>query len=370
MNVRHGCRLTESMWTSKLPSLQRAWDATSLNALMFCPRYYQYTIVAGYRSPGQNLNLEFGGYFASTVERYKKALLNGSTKQQATLIALRYAIEATWLPDSGPWSGRYEHAWRCTGTVPYRNQRGNRAKCPYSRAHVWLPEPAPDACSCGSPIEQQERWVSDGTKDRYALVRLVAAYCDAQPETPADGPWPITIGSQPAVELSFRYPIPYKTPDGEPYLLAGHMDSIMRFGAENFISDNKTTTKSLNAKYWAGYSPNTQVDLYDVTGQVMWPAINIRGVIIEGAQLTKNLGPRLGIGIIRRTDALRSEFMEELGYWLAQAETFAKNNYWPMNRRNCWACEFAEICAKDPDKRHGYLEANFIKREWNPLQER
>lgn len=360
----------ESLFTSKLPQLQRAWDATSLNALQFCPRHYQYSIICGYRTAEGNEHLEFGAFFASCVEIYKKARLNGKDQQQASIDALRYAIEATWRDDTGPWSGQYTEAWRCTGVTLYRNAKGNRAKCPYSHAGTWLPAPSPVYCSCGSPCETQRRWTTAYTKDRYALVRLVAAYCDAQPARPEDGPYPITVGGTPAVELSFRYPIPYLTPDGEPYLLCGHIDSIMRFGDEHFISDNKSTGKTLNAKFWASYSPSTQMDLYDVTGQVLWPSLNIRGVIIEGAQITKTSGVRLGVGILRRTDAQRTEFMEELGYWLAQAESFAKNNHWPMNRRNCWMCEFKEICSKDPDKRHGYLESNFVKREWNPLNER
>ena len=361
--------MTESLFTKTLPRLQRAWDATSLNALQFCPRYYQYTILDGWRTPGNDL--EFGAYFASAVETYKKGRLNGETKEQATKSAIRYAVGATWDDASGPWSGTYDEAWRCCGTEPYRNAKGNRAKCPWSHAGNWFPAPAPDVCgTCGSPVESQSRWVSQYTKDRYALVRLVAAYADGQPETPDDGPYPIVLGDSPAVELSFRYPLPYVSPSGEPYLACGHMDSIVQFGGEHFVADNKTTAKSLNAKYWAAFSPNTQVDLYDISANVLWPSLNVRGVLIEGAQITKTNGVKMGVGIMRRNDAQRDEFLRDLEYWLSQAEHFARTDYWPMNRRNCWLCPFSEICAKDPSKRQGYLEANYEKREWNPLNER
>lgn len=360
----------ESLFTTKLPHLQRAWDATSLNALMFCPRYYQYSILKGWREPDNN-NFEFGGYFASAVEIYKKERLNGKSKEQASVDSLRYAITTTWDPLQGPWSGQYDQAWRCTGSEPYRNRKGNRAKCPYSHKGSWFPEPAPSICGeCTSPIEIQERWVPLYTKDRYALIRLVAAYCDAQPSTKSDGATAIMIDKEPAVELSFRYPLPYNTPDGDPYLACGHMDSIMRFGSENFISDNKTTTKTLNDKYWQSYSPNTQVDLYDISGSVLWPELNIKGVMIEGAQLTKTMGVRMGVGFMRRTEAQREEFLKDLAYWLTQAERFASDEYWPMNRRNCWMCPFNIICSKDPSKREGYLSSNFTQKFWNPLQER
>lgn len=174
----------------------------------------------------------------------------------------------------------------------------------------------------------------------------------------------------PAVELSFKFPLPYLTPNGEPYIACGHIDSLMKFGNENFISDNKTTGKALNKRYWSGYSPNVQVDLYDLAGQVLWPQLNLHGVLIEGAQITKTMGMDLGIGIMHRTEEQREEFLVELEYWLNQAEHFASTNVWPMNRRNCWLCPFREVCALDPSKRQAKLEQDFEKRFWNPLEER
>jgi hypothetical protein len=318
-----------------------------------------------------NQHLEFGAYFASCVEAYKKGRVNGLSKEQGAILALRKAIVDTWVQDSGPWSGSFAHAWKCAGDKPYRNAAGNRAKCPYALTKTWLPEPHPDVCgTCGGSIVTEERWVTDYTKDRYALVRLVAAYCDAQPENPEDGPFAISIGGTPAVELSFQYPIVLRTPDNEPYILCGHLDSVVQFGGERFIDDNKTTTKPLDQKYWAGYSPNTQVDFYDFTGSVLWPDLDIRGVIIEGAQVLKSGEVRMGIGIMRRSEAQRLEFLNDIEYWLQQAEIFATQDYWPMNRRNCWLCEFKDICAKEPDKRKMFLESNFVKRPWNPLEER
>lgn len=144
----------------------------------------------------------------------------------------------------------------------------------------------------------------------------------------------------------------------------------MQFGGENWISDNKTTTKTLGQRYWATYSPNTQVDLYDLTGSVLWPALNIQGVMIEGAQVTKTQGPELGIGLVRRDDEQREEFLNELEYWLNQAEHFADEDYWPMNRRNCFLCPFKVVCSLTPHKRQAKLDEVFEKRHWNPLEER
>jgi hypothetical protein len=363
--------VTESLWCTTLPTLQRAWDATSLNALMFCPRSYQYSILGGWRQE-DNEHLEFGAFFATAVEIYKKARLKGDDKEQGTLKAVRYAIERTWDRATGPWSGSYETAWRCVGDKPFKNEKGNKAKCPNSRAHLWFTGEGPDVCgSCGGTTETKRQWVTARGKDRYNLVRLVCAYCDNQPDNASDGPFPIAFpDGTPAVELSFQVPLPYQTPDKDPFLLCGHMDSIMAFGGENFVDDNKTTGKTLNKKYWASFSPNTQVDTYDLCGNVLWPELQLKGMLIEGAQITKTQGVKMGYGIMRRTEAQREEWLKEIGYWLSEAEMFAKENYWPMNRRNCWLCQFAEVCAKDPDKREMYLHEAFVQKQWNPLEER
>lgn len=339
---------------------------------MQCPRYYQYTIIEGWRATS-NEHLEFGGYFASSVETFKKALVAGDTKEAATLKALRYAIEATWIKDKGPWSGHYADTWHCTGDEPYRNAKGNRAKCPYAKVGHFTEGVGPETCGvCGSPTVRTRRWVSDYSyKDRPTLVRLVAAYCDDAAGSPAEGPYPYAFpDGRPAVELSFQIPLPYKTPDGEPYLLAGHLDSIMVFGSEHFIADNKTTTKYPDQKYFATYSPNVQVDTYDLAGTVLWPSLNIRGVLIEAAQVLKNGDLRFGIGPQHRSEAQREEFLFELEYWLKQAEQFANFDYWPMNRRSCWNCPFQSICSKPASKRGLFLKSNFIKQHWNPLEER
>lgn len=367
------------------PKLQVAWDSTSLSALMKCPRQYQYGILEGWRSPEAKVDLEFGGYFASATERYKKARLQGSGKTEATCVAVRYVIEATYSEDTGPWGGRYETMWRCTGSVPYRNARGNKAKCPYSHKGAWFPAPGPDVCGhCGSSTEAERQWISNNrAKDRYSLVRLVMAYCDDQADSPETGPYPYAFpNGQPAVELSFQMPLPWSTPGGysttgkvttwgnEKYVLCGHLDSIMTYGEENFISDNKTTKNALGAVYFAQYSPNLQVDVYDLSGSVLYPDLALKGVMIEAAQTLAESPPRFAMGINYRSDALREELLGDLRYWLDQAERFASDNHWPMNRTACYMCPFKVVCSKEPEARQRYLEAVFVKAPWNPLKER
>lgn len=355
------------------PNLQVVWDSSSLKDLMFCPRKYEYSMLKGYRS--DEVNLVFGAHFASAVETYKKARLEGVSKDEAQLRAIARAVEDSWIEDEGggyPWGGQYEDQWRCCGTAPYKNAKGNKAKCPYSHKGRFFPAPIPDVCgSCGSNVEHVRRYEPDHpTKNRHSLVRLVAWYCEEQPDDLANGLAPYQFpNGQPAVELSVKLPLPLMSPYGDQYILAGHFDSVMQLGEEKFIADNKTTTQYIGQKYWQGFNPNIQVDNYDLMGVALFGDLNIRGVVIEAAQVTKE-GAEFGQYIVHRNDKMREESLRTLEWWIRQAERFAEEGYWPKNTAMCWNCPFAGVCSKDPDKREGYLKANFAVRKWNPLEER
>ncbi len=366
-----------SAFSLKLPTLQLAWDATSMKALQTCPRYYKYSIIDGWRG-GEEVHLHFGGFFADAIETYKKSRLAGKSKGEAQLDAVRVAVESSWLDEDEvheghPWGGDYEELWRCTGTEKYKNKKGNAAKCPWSHKGKWFPGPIGDTCGeCGSPTETQRRYVPENpTKNRHTLVRLVAWYCEEQPDDLKTGFAPFKFpNGQPAVELSFKVPLPWKTKNGETYILAGHLDSIMELGGdEHFISDNKTTKNAITANYWKQYQPNVQVDTYDLAGSLLFPELNIKGVVIEAAQVMVD-GARFASQPFYRSEAQREEFYNEFEYWLKQAELFATENYWPMNRINCKICPFQGICSKHPSRREEMLAADFTKKHWNPLEER
>lgn len=360
-----------SPWSKVLPTLQLAWDATSLNALMFCARRYYYEIVNGYR--GSNVHLKFGGFFASTVERYKKARLLGASKEEAKLQAIQWLVEATWPEGQDqPWGGEYKNQWRCTGTEKYKNKKGNNAKCPWAHKGVWIPGEGPTICGeCGSPTEQKVSYVpADRYKHRLSLVRLAVWWIDDQPEDLRAGFAPLKLADgSPAVELSVKLPLPFKAGTGEPYMLTAHLDELSEAAIENFITDNKTTTKPLNERYWQQYAPNTQVDTYDVIGSTLFRDMDIQGVVIDAAQVLKG-GGKFGRHILHRTEAQREEYLTELRFWFDLAERYARSGSYPMNRSHCFTCPFNGVCSKDPSRREAILRDNFEVRKWNPLEER
>lgn len=362
------------MFSAGNPRLQKVWDSTSLSAIASCPRFYEYTILEGWA--GDSVDLEFGILVHSSLDVYSRARLAGKTKDEAQLEAVTYAMTAsghytedgTWVP----WGGHYETFWRCEGATPYKNEKGNKAKCPYSHAGKWFPLPAPDTCGqCGSSTHAERRWVPrHAQKDRIALVRLVVWYTEDQTEDMDAGVSPFAFpDGTPAVELPFRVALPIQTPSGENYVLAGYLDGIKRWGTEHFVADYKTTTKGLYDTFYAGFNPSMQMDTYDLVGSILYPDLHLRGVMIEGLQVLTD-GMRSGIGFLYRTEALREEHFETIKFWISQAERFAEAGHWPMNKANCWRCPFAGVCSKDPDLRERYLRSEFKQRKWDPTKER
>lgn len=368
-------------FSTTVPNLQIVWDSTSFRALMFCARSYQLGILQGWRE-NTAADLEFGIYFATGTEVYAKERLKGSSKEVATIRAIKRVVEDTWIDDDTgeaeeghPWGGIYADEWHCLGTKKYRNRKGNAAKCPYAHKGKWFPGSGPSCCGeCGSETEHGRHYLPNhAKKHRLSLITALAWYCFDQPDTVTDnGLYPVAFpDGTPAVELSFKLPLPFNSPDGQPYTLSGHMDAIKSFGPiEKFVTDNKTTGSFIGPLYWKQYSPNIQVDIYDLAGSLLYPQLNLKGVAIEATQLFASGGARFAIHPFYRTESQREETLSEIGWWLKQAERYVEEDYWPMNKTNCKICAFNGICSKDPAQRERYLKADFVQKRWNPAEER
>lgn len=353
------------------PKLQLAWDATSLKALQFCPRYYQLQNLDGWQA--DNVNLEFGRFVADGFELYQKLRLDGLTKEDAIVQVVRQALDATWNADGTQWGGRYEDMWKCEGTEKYKNDKGNRAKCPFAFEAAWFPGDAPNICgSCGSGIRTERRYVpADSKKHRLSLIRALIWYGLDQPEILDEGLKPYVFpNGQKAVELSGRMPLPYKTADNEDYILTWNFDYIGDFGQELFIVDNKTTTKGLNDTYFSQYSPDTQFDTYAMVGSIAFPALKIQGTLVDAVSISVS-GVEFGRRPFYKNEAQNEEHLRDLGVWLKIAEAYALMDYWPMNKRSCWLCPFKGVCSQSPKMRPGYLASTFVKHErWDPMRQR
>lgn len=302
--------MTEPFSTTN-PILQIAWDATSLADFRKCPRYYYYRHIQLWRSRRESDHLIFGTAFHEGAEVYDNARARGVTHQAASNIAIRFAMEKTW------------------------------------------------------------GWKTDDTqKNRFTLIRTLVWYFEQFQNDPfevAKKP-----DGSPAIELSFRIELQIKAPDGQPYILCGHMDKVVKESEYFQPLDRKTTGTTLSSKYFHRYEPNTQVSCYSLATRVLFNTPNVR-MLIDAAQVAVNF-TRFMRGSTGRSTAQMDEWLSDTYFWIKQAEGCAERGEWPHNDQSCMlygGCAFRGICSMDPAARQRFLEAEFVKGEqWNPLKVR
>lgn len=305
--------MTDSPWSKSIPSLQWAWDNTSLSLFKTCPRKYQLSMVEGWRSKRAALPLDFGIALHHGMERLQRLLIEGKPPREALIGAMRRAYEAGWHS-----SIRTSH-------------ENNRTLKTLMRTIVWY-------------AEQFQR-------DGLGTVQLE--------------------NGKAAVELSFRLELPIQHPEGGAYLYCGHIDRLAEYQGAIFVVDYKHTVRTLDTKYFAKYSPDGQMSGYVLAAKTMHPQ-NVQGCLIDAAQVGVTFS-RFQRGFANRTEAQLDEFLTDTIEWLRQAERCARQNYWPMNTEACnnyGGCIFRGVCDKDPSIRETYLQADFEKRHWNPLESR
>lgn len=295
------------------PKLQYAWDSVSLGELLFCPRRYQYTIVEGYTPSTQNVYLTFGIAYHSTLERYNKVLTETGDKVKARREALRLAMILS-LPHAQDWS---------------------------------------------------EAKVRRPVRNRFTFIRTICWYMEHYSN---DNMQTIMLDQGPATELSFRLPLPFTNPDGDPYLLCGHLDNLVLFNDEPAVREFKHTHQTLGSNYFDTYSPNHQIRIYKLASKIIYK-VEVGQVIIDAAQVAINFS-RFDRREIDVDDSELDEFLQGLQARIKEAEMYAEADFWPMNESQCWHCPFHEVCKKRPASRQPYLDADFIHKGWNPLESR
>jgi hypothetical protein len=306
--------------------IQYAWDSTSLGYIKTCPRLYYYQMIQGWQPKDQSVHLRFGIEYAHAQNAYQVYRHNGDNHSEAL-----HKVVKELLLRTGDWDS----------DNPYKNRKT------LTRTVIWY----------------LEKFQHDTTK----TLEL------------ADG----KISS----ELSFRFQLDWGPKDGintivgdevatefapQPYLLCGHLDRVVTFNDEIFVMDQKTTKTTPGSYYFDQYEPENQMSLYTLAGQILFDT-PIRGVIIDVAQVAINFS-HFERGFTYRNSDQIDEWVNDLHFWFALAENFAKANYWPMNDKACGmygGCKFREICSKSPSVRERFLSGNFVKGEpWNPLKVR
>lgn len=312
-----------SPFSAALPNFQVAWDSTSLGWLKSCPRYYQYQMLERWSPKSRGIHLVFGGLYASGVELYAKSRAHGASHVAAQIEMVRWVLQ-----NSGEWDA--DGVW-----------------------HPWSPGDHKDA----------------NIKNRYTLVRSLVWNTEDRLGSPFQT---VTLANgRAAVELSFNFHA-FEV-GGEPISLAGHLDQLVvnTHDGSYFVSDDKTTKGALGAQYFQQYSPNNQMSLYALAGQVILDR-PIAGVLVRAAQIGVNF-TRFATQQVPRPKAVLNEWLEETKWWVEQAHSMATANFYPRNDKSCdkfGGCPFQRVCSVSPSHRQAWLEADFERREWNPLQAR
>lgn len=305
-----------SPFSPTLPTFQTHWDSTSLGWFKTCPRLYQYFMLEGWSPRSRGMHLVFGGLYAAALERYAHARASGSSHDDATVAMVRWALEAS----------------------------GERV---FGVFISW---------ETGDPI-----------KNRHTLIRSLIWNVEDKLTSPFQTH--IMHNGKPAVELSFHFEA-FEVA-GEPIYLAGHLDEVVVANGDLWIRDDKTTKGSLGASYFSRYSPDNQMSLYSIAGKVI---LNepVRGVLVKAAQIGVNF-TRFQTQQIPRPQGVLTEWLSETATWIALAHHFAMLGEWPRNDKSCdkfGGCVFQKVCSVSPSHRRAWLEEDFEKRTWNPLEAR
>lgn len=326
-------------FSSQWLGLQLAVDSTSLGEFKTCPRKYYYSILLGYAPKGENIHLAFGLAVHASLERYHHARAQGAGHEDALDATLAWALQETWDP-----------ALR-------------KAKAIFQ---------------------------SDPNKNRFTLIRTLVAYLDHYQNDALVTT--VLASGKPAVELSFTFPSGYASRlTGEEIAFCGHLDRLGQLNDQNYIADAKTTKHGLDPRFWQQFAPHNQFGLYDLAGSVVLDEPT-RGLVVDGMQILVGES-RFGRQIISRDDRQRREWHNAAMWWLVRMEDCAEalvgiDNHnenspealhddpalaYPMNDTSCdrfGGCLFREVCSRTPGARQGWLDANYTKRVWDPLQRR
>lgn len=303
-------------------NIQFAWDSTSLGLIKTCPRLYQYTMIEGWQPKGESIHLRFGIEYHKALEEYDDFRHAGAKHDDALRSTIHSLLRriADWDPDVSSRAGQY--------------------------------------------------------KNPKTLLSLVIDYCDKFHDDAATTV--IREDGRPATELSFRFELDWGPISGEaqPYVLSGHLDRVVNYADGILVMDRKTTTTTPGSYYMDQWSPNNQMSLYTIAGQIVLQAV-VKGVIIDAAQVLLDKPNNFVRGFTYRTSSQSEEWLTDLKFWLHSAENYATLNYWPMNDLSCdkfGGCRFRGVCSRDPSVRDRFLEADFVKLapedRWNPLKSR
>lgn len=336
--------------------VQFAWDSTSIKLAETCLRKYQYKMIEGWRPHAKSVHLEFGGWYASALERYHKLVASGMETEDATIEVVRLALEETWV---------YDTCEECKGTGKLDVTEEARKKMAWAGKVDWA-ETECDNCNATGKLETGQPWKSDhNTKTRENLIRTIVWYLD---QFGADDSMKTMKSSEGTalVEHSFALPV------DNGIIFSGHLDRVVEYAHHPYVQDQKTTGSTITSRFFEQFTPDTQMSMYTFAGRAIF-SIPVKGIVIDGAQIAVGF-TRFERGFAFRTEDGLNEWYDNTMYHIETAQAATRENHFPMNTSSCHnfaGCEFRGICSRSPAVRPQFLKAEFTKGErWDPLKTR
>jgi hypothetical protein len=302
----------DSPYISNHDGILTAYDSTSLRAAGECLRKYHYQIIEGWQPKKKAPSLHFGIQFHRVMEDYDRYKAAGADTEEALKRATSNAL---------------------AGWGDFTSDDNRRNKFTLIRTFIWH-------------------------VDHYGENDGLVTY--------------ILANGKPAVEVGFRIPIPLTAPNGQEYIICGHLDKLAHFGEELRVVDYKTTVYTLSSDFFEKYRyPSIQMTLYAWAGKIILSE-PVAGVMISGAQTLVN-SSRFQRGFADYDEHQFDEFLETITYIIRAIEDASEVNYWPMNPTSCnkyGGCQFRKVCNASPSVRYRILSTEFIREPWNPLKSR
>lgn len=289
--------------------VQIAWNSSSIKLAEACLRKYYYKMIEGWQPETLSVHLRFGQHYASALEQFHKHVALGVDREEAIEAVVLEALIATW-----------------DGDAPWESEHNTKTRANLIRTIVWyLDHYAEDACTTVI--------LSDGS---------------------------------PAVEHSVALAV------DNGITFTAHLDRFVNYASHTYVQDQKTTGTTLTARYFEGYSPDTQMSMYTFLGKTAL-SLPVQGVMIDAAQIAVGFS-RFERGFTFRTDDQLNEWYDDAMRVIERAQTATRENYFPMNPSSCGnfgGCEFRDVCSRSPSVREQFLKSKFVRGPiFDPLEQR
>jgi len=325
---------------------QYAWDSTSIKLAETCLRKYQYKMIDRWQPARKSVHLLFGGWYATALEDFHKAIAAGVDYEAAVCDVVHEALIATW---------HHDVCLVCNGQGEIQIDAGDSVEIDVCR----------NCDGQGVLRGTGSAWESDhNTKTRENLIRTIVWYLDQFKDDPCATV--ILSDGSAAVEHSFKLPV------DDDIILCGHLDRLVDYSGKLYVQDQKTTGSTISSRFFEGFNPDTQMSLYTFAGKAIFN-LPVKGVMIDGAQIAVGF-TRFERGFTFRDDGQLAEWYDNAMHTIALGRLAVQENYFPMNPSSCsnyGGCEFRFICARSPSVRPNFLAGEFTQGvQWNPMKER